>query len=774
MLDGRGLRLATDDGQDIAGVPGDPHADRPPHDRAGPRDAPEARLHPPAAAIDPWRLLRLIRRQIWTILAVIAAVMLLAVLAISQLTPVYEASALVIVDPWQRSMLDTDASGAPRPADSARIESEVEILRSPAVLLAVQHKLELDDDPEFAPRPSLFARLGALAGITPPAPSAAEIEQETLNRLEAAIAIARRGATYVIEVTARSEDREKAAEIANATAAAYIDAQIQAKVAFAANVQQRLAQQLETTRASLREMERKLDSFLDTSIVSIQDPELRAELGELRAAITEQASTRLRYDALAGRAQEHARKREWDALIAELNSDRLVRLNAEHAAIRQQLGADGADSAAMTKLTQLDRQIDKEAQAVIDRISAEAVLARESETELRGRLSRRLAGSDVPADIVLHFREAEGDAAALRQVVDKLTANSTTAMAEIDLQLPDSRIVSAALAPATPAAPDKPLILALAGLAALALGLGVAILRDGVTNGFTDEAALEQFTGVPVLAALPAIPVRADRPGDGPASETLAHPHGPYGEAIRRLRLGLDMAPKPDAAPKGARQARVLLVTAATPGEGATLTAITLARSLGLAGRRTLLIDGDLRRPSIHTKLDLAPRHSVADYLAGRGMGAEGLTIDDVAPNLAIASGPADPRLNLDTLLQSNRLDQLIQDARQNFDHVVIDSPPVLAAVDTLLLIPHADDVLMVVDSATSARDVGAAFKALARAGRGMAHVWLALNRVAAAPPRRLRRRRAPPPAANPAPPPQAPPLPGRTRRGRPRPPAPA
>jgi uncharacterized protein involved in exopolysaccharide biosynthesis/Mrp family chromosome partitioning ATPase len=735
MLDGRGLRLATDDSQAIAGPPRETRAD--------PRGAPDPeRLPVPPPALDPWRLFRLIRRQVWTILSVVAAVMLLALLLLGQLTPTYRASALVIVDPWQRSMLDADANGAPRPADGARIESEVEILRSPAVLLAVQNKLALAEDPEFAPQRSLPARLGGWIGgwigLAPAPLTRAEIEQATLKTLEEAIGVSRRGATYVIEVTARSEDPDKAAEIANATAAAYIDAQIQAKVAFAANVQQRLAQQLETTRASLREMERRLDSFLDDSIVSIQDPELRAELGELRAAISEQATTRLRYDALAGRARERARKREWDALIAELNSDRLVRLNAEHAAIRQQLGADGG-APAMAKLTQIDRQINKEAQAVIDRIAAEAVLARETETELRGRLSRRLAGNDVPADIVLHFREAESDAAALRQVVDKLTANSTAALAEIDLQLPDSRIVSAALAPATPASPDRPLILALAGLAALALGIGAAALRDGMTRGFADEAALEHFAGVPVLAALPTIPQRADRPGDGPATETLAHPHGPYGEAIRRLRLGLDLAPK------GTRPGRVLLVTAATAGEGATLTAIALARSLGLSGRRTLLIDGDLRRPSIYTELDLSPRHSVADYLAGRGIGAEGLTVDDVAPHLAIASGPADPRLNLDTLLQSERLDQLIRDARQHFDHVVIDSPPVLAAVDTLLLLPHADDVLMVVDGGTPAREIGAAFKALSRGGRGMAHLWLVLNRAAGPPPRRSRRRRDPP-----------------------------
>ncbi|WP_029074304.1 Wzz/FepE/Etk N-terminal domain-containing protein [Kaistia adipata] len=751
MLDGRSIRLAADDDGDIAGPSGSSRADRHANGHGAPQDRNAAdRLRPPPPTLDPWRLFRLIRRQAWTVVAVVAAVMLLTLLLLGQLTPIYKTSALVIVDPWQRSMLDTDADDAPRPTDGARIESEVEILRSPAVLLAVQTKLGLGDDPEFAARPSLPARLGAWIGLAPAPLGKTEAEQATLKRLEQAITVARRGATHVIAVTARSADPAKAAEIANATAAAYIDAQIEAKVAFAASVQQRLAQQLETTRVGLREMERKLDSFLDDSIVSIQDPELRAELGELRAAITEQATTRLRYDALAGRSRERARKREWDALIAELNSDRLVRLNAEHAAIRRQLGTngDGAGTATMAKLTQLDRQIDKEAQAVIDRIAAEAVLARESETELRARLSRRLAGSDVPADIVLHFREAEGDAAALRQVVDKLTSSSTTAMAEIDLQLPDSRIVSAALVPATPASPNKPLILTLAGLLALALGIGAAALRDGATGGFADEAALEQFTGVPVLAALPTIPVRADRPGDGPATETLAHPHGPYGEAIRRLKLGLERGAR------GTRPGRVLLVTAATPGEGATLTAIALARSLGVSGRRTLLIDGDLRRPSIHTELGLSPRHSVADYLAGRGIGGAGLTIDDVAPNLAIASGPADPRLNLDTLLQSNRLDQLLHDARRNFDHVVIDSPPVLAAVDTLLLIPHADDVLMVVDSATPARDVGAAFKALARNGRGTAHLWLALNRVAGAVPRRARRRRDP---AAPAPGPAAP-----------------
>ncbi|BCP51582.1 chain-length determining protein [Kaistia sp. 32K] len=752
MLDGRGLRLATDDGRKTPPDDGIPPASpettapqAPNHLQPHAQPLAQSLAQPaPAQSFDPWRLFRLMQRQVWTILAVLVAGIALAAIVLDQLTPVYKASALVIVDPWQRSMLNSEPGGATRPADDARVDSEVEILRSPSVLLAAQTRLGLPADPEFAPLDGWLARARAWLGIRSPAPSEAEITQLTLKRLEAATSIARRGETYVIEVTARSKDADKAARIANAIAAAYIDGQIQAKVAVAASVQQRLAQQLEATRATLREHERKLDSFLDDSLGEIQDPELRAELGEIRAAIQEQASTRKRYDALAGRAREKARKREWDALIAELNSDRLVRLNVEHAALRRQFGANaGSNPEAMTKLAQLDRQLDKEAQAVIDRIAAEAGMARDSETELRGRLGRRLAGNDVPADIVLHFREAESDAAALRQVVDKLAANSTAAAAEIELQLPDSRIVSAALAPSAPAFPDKPLVLALAGMGALLAGIGAAMLRDGFAGGFSDESELEAFSGVPVLATLPRIEARPDRPGEKPATETLEHPNSLYSEAIRRLRLGLDLAP----APREGR-ARVILTVAATAGEGATSTAIALAASLALSGRRTLLIDGDLRRPSIHTELDLAPRHSVADYLAGRGIGAEGLTIDDVAPHLAIACGPADPRLHLDTLLQSSRLDQWIQEARQNFDHVILDSPPVLPVIDALLLLRHVDDILLVVDSATPANDVRAALRALSRGGHGTAHLWLVLNRAGTHKARPAPRRGRKPPAA--------------------------
>jgi hypothetical protein len=150
MLDGRGLRLATDDGRDITGPPKDARAAPPPPKQPGPQDGSEpARLQLPSPPLDPWRLFRLIRRRPWTILAVIAAVMALTALGLGQLTPIYKASALVIVDPWQRSMLDTDPGGAPPPADRARNESAVVKLRSPAGLLGVDNPGARRDDHHY-------------------------------------------------------------------------------------------------------------------------------------------------------------------------------------------------------------------------------------------------------------------------------------------------------------------------------------------------------------------------------------------------------------------------------------------------------------------------------------------------------------------------------------------------------------------------------------------------------------------------------------------------
>lgn len=729
MSDGRGLRLASEDGQASPAPP-----------LSGPSAASLA--EPP----DPWRLFRLLRRQAWTFLGVVLAINLLAALFLWQATPAYKASALVIVDPWQRSMLDAGGPDGGRPTDAARVESEVEILRSPSVLLSVVNTLDLVRDPEFTPKRGLRARLASLPGLGSATLSAEQATRLTLKRLSQAIAVTRRGATYVIEVAARSQDPDKAARIANQLAAAYIDAQIRAKVDFAADMQKRLAQQLESARAALREIDRKLDSFLDDSILQIDDTELRAELRDIRSAIKEQEANRLRYDALAGRSRERARKREWDALIAELNSERMVRLQAQAAAIRQgPIPANSADTEA--RLAQLDRQIDKEAQAVIARIAAEASTAQQNEAELRNRLSQRLTAPDVPADLVLHFREVEGDAAALRLVVDKLTTNSTTATAEIDLQLPDSRIVSAALPPSTPTYPDTPLIAGLAMGFSLLLGVSAAIVRDRVSGGFVDESALEAFSGVPVLASLPAIETRPGRPGERPADEILEHPAGPYAESVRQLRFGLDLAPS---IPRPQGTARVALVTAALPGEGATLTAIALARSFALSGRRTLLIDGNLRQPGIHAALDRDRRHGLADHLAGRiasVLPADAFLFDDVTPHLTVAAGPGDARLKVDALLQSGRLGNWLQTARQSYDQIVIDSSPMLGVVDTLLWIRHVDDIVMTVEAATRARDVRAALRAMARGGRGTAHLWLALNR-AARPQRRAFRtaRTAPPP----------------------------
>lgn len=426
------------------------------------------------AAYDPTRLFRVLWRQARLVSAVFVGAVILAVLAIDGLTPVYRAGALVIIDPPDPVLLDLLAAQAP--ADPARVDSEVEILRSSATLLAVVRQMNLTADPEFVPQPGRLARIAGRIGLasleTPPSS-----ELRALDRLGRAVTVNRRNATALIEISARSASPDKAAALANGLFAAYLEAQTRAKSDRIAAIGRQLDHRLASARALSRAADRKLDGFLADNLQQIADPDLRKDLTELHDGITAEEGRRIQFDALAGRAGDRVRKGEWDALVTELTSDRLTSLHDQRHTL--EASPAGPSTEISTKLTELDRQMRKEATSIIDRIAEETIHAQQNEAALRDRLSRRLAGPDVPSDLVLRFKETESDAAALRQVVDKLTANARAADAGGEISLQDARVIAPALPPIDPIFPDRRLFLTLSVLLAALLGIAAGVVRDG-------------------------------------------------------------------------------------------------------------------------------------------------------------------------------------------------------------------------------------------------------------------------------------------------------
>jgi len=222
--------------------------------------------------------------------------------------------------------------------------------------------------------------------------------------------------------------------------------------------------------------------------------------------------------------------------------------------------------------------------------------------------------------------------------------------------------------------------LVLSFFAACLIAVIAALVRDRLETGFRTAEQVEEETGLSALGFIP-------RARDKATALMLDDRDVPFGEAVNTVRGALQMADV-------AGRPKVVLVTSALPDEGKTFFSVALARSVARAGGRSLLVDCDLRRPGVAATLGLAPRQGVAALVAGQGV-AE-LVQRDEATQLDVITA-AGARENVQTIVSSDALRSLVAEARGQYDIIVIDSPPVLAVVDSRVLSLMADAVVMVV-----------------------------------------------------------------------------
>lgn len=675
----------------------------------------------------------LLRRQIKLIIATILVVNGIAALIIFQLTPIFTATALVMVDPRQKDILDPDGQVSLLPNDSGRVESEVGILRSPAVMVGVVDDLNLASDPNFVPHQGWQARLKEIIGASDPDPSPESVAAAVLNNLRKVVSVSRQGLTYLIEISASSPNPEKAATIANAVADNYIKAQVDAKIETADVAQQKILSRLDSAVASVRAAEDKIDRFVDDNMSAITDTSTLGDIASFQHDIEAQEQRRLDLAKSASDADQYRRSGDWDRLVASVQSDQLRALNAARQGVEQQLsGVSSNETKAVQlreQLDQLNKQMEQAALTAVGDLRQNVDAAQQEENDLRQKRRDKIISS-LPKDVVVRLYEVQKEADSSRSVYERLLNSAKAIEAQKDLQVADSRVVSKALPPSSPSFPNTKLLFTLCGLASIGLGLGLAFLRENYVGGFVDEAQTESVLGVPAISSLPSLEQGAGWKADGAlqANEIILHPISPYSEAIRRIRLGVDVGRR-----RRAVGAQTILVSSAVPNEGKTQTAVSLARAFALSGKKTLLIDGDLRRPTVHKALGIEPRPGFVDYLSGQaGEDAlNDLVSIDPATGLSMIIGATGSRTATDSLLDSARLERLLELAQGWFDFIVIDSSPLLPVVDARLLLRYSSAAVIVVRWATtSQQEVRAALSDLSRVNYRNVPVFVVLNQV--------------------------------------------
>ncbi len=631
-------------------------------------------------------LLALLRRQARLILLTAAAICALVLVWLLTVTPIFQATALVLVDPAQKNLLDPGERATPSAAtESARVDSEVEILRSDATALAVIAREGLADDPLFRAQPRLRDRLAALVSDGADEPS----EGKLLLQLKDQTTVRRRGLTYLITVSVRSPDAVQAARLANATVETYVARQVDAKIQMALAARDVLQSRINTARQAVQQSEQALDNFIARTLETTPAaPGSRvAGLRDTLAAADERAGEA---EARAARLADTGLLGDWGA--ETLAEGPLAALQAQWQSLSTAV-TDRPGDPVRDNLAQAEENL---AEAATDRLQVlrEDVTSHEGTVSaLRRQLREELLREGLDPPTLATIYELQQEAEIARRQYQTHLQRLRELEAQASLQIADSRLVSPATPPVYASFPNKRQMMAVALILGLGLGVGLALLREYYVGGVTSVRQLRNVLHLPVAGAVPLVSGEGGTIADAMANAPLS----PFAEAIRRVRASLDQA-------KGEGK-RVILVTSSLSGEGKSTLALALARAYGLAGRRVLLIDSDLRHPSLHEIMGLVPDQSLLDYLSGATGAASGFCTRDPLSGAEVILGAGHAEQPTDQLLASEAFAGLLSEARDAFDIVILDSPPVLPVVDARYIAPLVDAVVLVVQAAATGQN---------------------------------------------------------------------
>lgn len=726
------------------------------HDRLSlPAPALRREAAPSAGLLDLRGFLFLLRRRGRLIVSVMALVMTAVVAALLLITPKFTATSVLIVDPRQQKVLQAEAVLTGIGSDAAAVESQVEVIQSTSLARQVVEQLRLADDPEFT-RPSLSETALNWARDLVGLPSAIEPdkqERRVLAKFGDNIRVKRRGLTYVLEIGFVSENADKSARIAQAIAMAYVSDQTASKRQATSQAAGFLGERLGDLRRRVSDAERAVATYKgENNIVATGEGRTLAErqVSELNQQLifararTAEARARLDQVAKASAASVGA-----GAIPEALQSGVIANLRGQYAETARReaeaastLGPRHPTIGTMrAQLADVRREIEREIARVSSGVRNEFEVSQSRERSLERSLADLKSQSASIDQASVRLRELEREAQASRTLLEQSLLRFQETSEQDGLQRPDARILSPASPPLKPSEPKTLLMLLVGAAAALVLGIGSAALVESFARGYRTPQEVEASVSLPVLAMLPLLGAR-DAAGSGGrngfdkrspqlriagGSATTAAPgmtrYGidqpltPFGEAIRtvRMRLRSEMA----------GPSHVVVVASSVPGEGKSTVAINLAHSFAKSGLTTLLIDADVRKPSVAPSPD-AGGGGLVQLLSGQDANCRAIYVDAASGLQVLPMGRVDDVAAASELLSGERMNALLDRLRSKFQVILVDAPPLLPFVDTRSLVSFADSAVLVVEwGRTEVEGVAAALATLGPNARKVAGILL-------------------------------------------------
>ena len=647
--------------------------------------------------------LLVLRKHQWMILSFLLTVVTIVTIATFKMKPVYVASARVEVDRENNNPLPFQGTDYDEFVDMDNyIQTQAQILSSETLAMDTIRSLDLPRYSEFGGDPKALVNSGANQK-TPP------ILGDFLGRLT----VTRVPNSRLVEVQFAAEDPQLAAKVVNAHLQNYIERNFKSRYDATMQASNFLSSELEELRMKMEKSDAAEVTYERDNQIWMVDANQNTttqKLSALSTALTQTQTQLAEKEALYDSAHSEGAADLPLVIDSPEVQDLMKRKTDSDEQYTDALSQFGPNWPKVQLLKGQEETIDLQLKAAkkraIQKIDNEYHEVEANERLLERDLNRQELLADNMAQKLVQYNMLKHDAETNKQLYDGLLEKLKEAGISAGLRSSNIRIVDPALVPSFPSRPQKGRNILLAFLVGLVGGVGLAYLREYLDNTIKSPDDVQNLAGLPCLAVVPAFAGRNGRAlarlskqastANGDSRVELVSLHQPkslVSEAFRALRTSLLLS-QADHAPQ------VILVTSALPREGKTTAAANLAITLAQLGDRTILVDSDLRKPGVRRALNLPNGHThevgLSSYLAGV------ITLRDIivshpnVPNLdAIATGPIPP--NPADLLSSHRMAEAIGDLRQQYKFIVIDSPPIMAATDAVIVSALSDGVLLVV-----------------------------------------------------------------------------
>lgn len=647
----------------------------------------------------------IVKRRRWEILSFVGVAVLATVIVSARITPIYESTATIDIDRQEpSSVVGQDSSRVAALNDSDQfLATQLKLIQSDSVLRPVVQRFKLQArDIEDRSKENATAR--------------AEEAPIKLKRL----AVKRPPNTYLVLISYRSSDPQQAADVANGVAGSYIENTYNIRFRASAGLSSFMEKQLEELKAKMESSSAALAGF--EKELNVINPEektsiLSSRLLQLNTEYTNSQTERVSKQA----AYESIRSGSLDAALASSQGDQLRRLSdrvaetrEKFATISSQYGSGHPEyKKAASQLSELEKQYELLKASIGQRVASDFQQARNRESMLKTALAETKAEFDQLNARSFEYKALKQEAESNKGLYEELIRKIKEAGINSSFQSSSIRLADSARPALKPVFPDIKLNGLLALLFSALIGVGSAILADVMDNTLRDPDEIQRMLKTDVLGSLPVVkqwrghiaqlganasaPVAAGAiegshdasNSDGKQTKALQRraPISSYEEAIRTLRDSILLS-------DAAQRPRSLLLTSATPREGKSTTAVHLALAHSSQRRKTLLIDADLRRPSLHTRLSLENKKGLRDMIASDANWRELVQQVENHPDLdVLVAGRASQRA-ADRLGEA--VEQILKEAEADYDLVIVDAPPLLGFAEPLQMAAIVDAVVIV------------------------------------------------------------------------------